>query len=63
MAPDPQADEVITHAELDETISRVANNTSFADRLAARGETTVVMDADGTMVVRHPDGRIERSAS
>ena len=62
MTPEP-GKPAMTNAELDEAISRAANRTSFAALLAARGETTVVMDADGTMVVRHPDGRVERPAS
>lgn len=47
--------ELMTNAELDEAISRAANSTSFADLLAARGETTVAMNNQGVLVVRHPD--------
>jgi hypothetical protein len=44
------------NALIDAAISTAANETSFADRLAARGVTTIVMDDDGHMVRRHPDG-------
>lgn len=56
MTPEP-GEPTMTNAELDAAISRAANSTPFADLLAARGETTVVMDGDGALVVRHPDGR------
>ena len=53
------ADERATaHALIDASISTAANDTSFADRLAARGVTTIVMDDEGRMVRRHPDGSI-----
>lgn len=44
------------NAMIDVSISVAANETSFADRLAARGVTTIVMDDEGRMVRRHPDG-------
>jgi hypothetical protein len=47
---------LVAHAAIDANISASANSTSFADRLAARGVTTVGMDADGRMVRRQPDG-------
>lgn len=47
---------VVANAVIDAAISTTANGTSFADRLAARGVTTVVMDDEGRMVRRHPDG-------
>lgn len=47
---------LVAHAMIDANISTSANSVSFADRLAARGVTTVSMDADGQMVRRQPDG-------
>jgi len=47
---------VVANAAIDATISAAANEMSFVDRLAARGVTTVVMDDEGRMVRRHPDG-------
>jgi hypothetical protein len=47
---------VVANAAINAAISTVANETSFADRLAARGVATVVMDDSGQMVRRHPDG-------
>lgn len=47
---------LVAHAMIDAGISTSANSVSFADRLAARGVTTVSMDADGQMVRRQPDG-------
>lgn len=47
---------VVANAALNAAISAAANEQSFADRLAARGVTTVVMDDEGRMVRRHPDG-------
>lgn len=47
---------VVAHATINAAISTAANEASFADRLAARGVTTVVMDDEGRMVRRHPDG-------
>lgn len=54
---DLDADErLVANAALDASISTSANATSFADRLAARGVTTVVIDDEGRMVRRFPDG-------
>ena len=47
---------VVANATIDAAISEAAAEVSFADRLAARGVTTIVMDEDGRMVRRHPDG-------
>lgn len=47
---------VVANAAIDAMISVAANEASFADRLAARGVTTVVMDEEGRLVRRHPDG-------
>ena len=47
---------VVANAAINAAISAAANEVSFADRLAARGVTTVVMDDEGRMVRRHPDG-------
>lgn len=47
---------LVAHAAINAAISSAANEISFADRLAARGVTTVVMDDEGRMVRRHPDG-------
>jgi hypothetical protein len=47
---------LVANAQIDASISTAANGVSFADRLAARGMTTVVLDADGRMVRREPDG-------
>lgn len=49
---------LVAHAAIDANISTRANSISFADRLAARGVTTVSMDADGQMVRREPDGTV-----
>lgn len=46
----------VANIELSVRISAVANRTSFADRLAAEGVTTVVLGADGQLVERRPDG-------
>jgi hypothetical protein len=46
----------VANAAIDASISVAANEASFAGRLAARGMTTVVIDDDGRMVRRHPDG-------
>lgn len=50
------AEQVVANAAISASISVAANSASFADRLAARGVTTVVMDGDGRIVRRHPDG-------
>ncbi len=47
---------VVANAAINAGISASANEVSFADRLAARGVTTVVMDDEGRMVRRRPDG-------
>lgn len=49
-------EQVVANAAIDAMISAAANEQSFADRLAARGVTTVTMDDEGRMVRRHPDG-------
>lgn len=49
-------EQVVANAAIDAAISTAANEMSFAERLAARGVTTVVMDDEGRMVRRHPDG-------
>jgi hypothetical protein len=48
----------LSNAELNAAISEAATALSFADLLAARGETTVVMGEDGEAVVRQPDGSV-----
>lgn len=51
------ADErTVANAAIDATISATANSTSFAQRLAAQGVTTVVLDDEGRMMRRYPDG-------
>ncbi len=47
---------VVANAAINAAISTAANEISFADRLAARGVTAVVMDDEGRMVRRLPDG-------
>lgn len=49
-------EQVAANALIDAAISTAANGTSFAERLAVSGMTTVVIDDDGRMVRRHPDG-------
>jgi hypothetical protein len=50
-------DEQLTaNALIDASISAAANSSSFADRLAARGTTTITMTADGQLLRREPDG-------
>ncbi len=46
----------VANAELSVHISETANRASFADRLAAEGVTTVVVDAGGQLIERRPDG-------
>jgi len=46
----------VANAAINAAISAAANETSFAERLAARGVTTIVMDDQGRMVRRNPDG-------
>jgi hypothetical protein len=52
----PAAESDVANAELSLRISQAANRTSFADRLAAEGVTTVTLDAEGRLVERRPDG-------
>jgi hypothetical protein len=49
-------EQVAANALINAAISSAASETSFADRLAARGLTTIVMDDDGRMVRREPNG-------
>lgn len=51
-----ESERVVANAAISAVISTKANEASFADRLAARGVTTVVMDDSGQMIRRHPDG-------
>jgi hypothetical protein len=44
------------NALINAAISTATSETSFADRLAARGIATIVMDDRGRMVRREPDG-------
>lgn len=48
---------LLANAEIDAAIEQTAVSTDFAARLAAEGIATVVMDDDGRLVTRHPDGR------
>lgn len=52
----PADERIVANAAIDAAMSVVANETSFADLLAARGVTTVVMDDAGNLIRRHPDG-------
>ena len=53
------ADEAVAaNATINASISATANGMSFVERLAARGVTTVILDADGNMVRRYPDGSV-----
>lgn len=54
MTRDPSAEPPMSNEALDAAISEAASLVSFADMLAARGETTVVMDEDGELVVHRP---------
>jgi hypothetical protein len=47
---------VVANAEINATISTAINGLNIADRMAAGGVTTVVLDDQGRMVQRHPDG-------
>jgi hypothetical protein len=49
-------EQIAANALINAAISTAASETSFADRLAARGVTTIVMDEAGRMVRREPDG-------
>lgn len=48
----------LAEAEINARISSAANEMSFADRLAAEGVTTVVLDDQGRLVERRPDGTV-----
>ncbi|HUG86808.1 MAG TPA: hypothetical protein VMM13_19720 [Euzebya sp.] len=50
------AERVIANAEIDAAVEITAASVSFADRLAAEGVTTIIMDLHGRMVRRTPDG-------
>lgn len=54
------AEREVANAEMSVAISEAANRMSFADRLAAEGVTTVVLDTDGRLVERRPDGTATR---
>jgi hypothetical protein len=47
---------LLANAEIDAAIEQSAVSSDYADRLAAEGITTVVMDEYGRLVTRHPDG-------
>jgi hypothetical protein len=49
-------EQVAANALINASIATAASEMSFADRLASRGLTTIVMDDDGRMVRREPDG-------
>jgi hypothetical protein len=51
-----ERERAVADAAINAAISTAANEESFADRLAARGVTTVVLDDEGRMVRLHPDG-------
>lgn len=51
-----EGERLVANAAIDATISATANATSFADRLAAQGVVTVVMDDEGRLVRREPGG-------
>lgn len=55
----PQGERVAQNESLNAAISTAANATSFADRLAERGVTTVFVDASGGTVSAAPDGTTE----
>ena len=46
----------VANAELDLRVASSASAVSYADQLAREGITTVVMDGDGRLVERRPDG-------
>jgi len=46
----------VANAMIDSSISTEASDAIFADRLAVRGITTVLIDDDGRMIRRLPDG-------
>jgi hypothetical protein len=47
---------VVANAQINAAIATSASSTSFAERLAARGVTTIITDSTGRTVRRHPDG-------
>jgi len=49
-------EQAVANAELDVSIAGAASRTSYADRLAGEGVTTVTLDEDGNLVERRPDG-------
>jgi hypothetical protein len=53
LSPDER---LVANAELDATIGQHAQSTSYGDRLAAEGITTVALDNAGRLVEHHPDG-------
>jgi hypothetical protein len=50
------AERLVANAELDASIQAEAELTSFGDRLAGEGVTTVALDDDGALVEYRPDG-------
>jgi hypothetical protein len=50
------AERLVANAELDASIQAEAELTSFGDRLAGEGVTTVALDEDGALVEYRPDG-------
>jgi len=50
------AERLVANAELDVRIQERAQATSFGERLAAEGLTTVALDESGALVEFHPDG-------
>ncbi len=60
MTSDAPAEPPMSDEDLDAAISDAANSTSFADLLAARGEVTVVLGADGELIERRPDDNVDR---
>lgn len=51
-----EAERAVADATINARISAAANETSFADRLAAQGLTTVLIDEQSNLVRRYPDG-------
>ena len=47
---------VVANAELDVAIADAASAASFGGEMAARGVTTVALDAEGRLVEHRPDG-------
>jgi hypothetical protein len=50
------AERLVANAELDVRIQERAQATSFGERLASEGLTTVALDESGALVEFHPDG-------